>query len=80
MAGEVSVVKLLEPQKILGSGNGFEIKTKLLVLRCFYHWSGKEGKRRDTRTAMQLNIFRPKSMKQGGNFVHQSNLEELPTL
>jgi hypothetical protein len=35
MAGEVSVLKLLEPQKILGSGNGFEIKTKLLVLRCF---------------------------------------------
>jgi hypothetical protein len=33
-----------------GSGNGFEIKTKLLVLKCFYHQSGKEGKRRDTKT------------------------------
>ncbi len=80
MAGEVSVLKLLEPQKILGSGNGFEIKTKLLVLRCFYHWSGKEGKRRDTKTAMQLDILFPKNVKQGGNFVHHSNLEELPTL
>jgi hypothetical protein len=67
MAGEVSVLKLLEPQKILGSGNGFEIKTKLLVRRCFYHWSGKEGKRRDTKTAMQLDILFPKNMKQGGN-------------
>ncbi len=66
--------------KSSGSGNGFEIKTKLLVLRCFYHWSGKEGKRRDTKTAMQLDILCPKNMKQGGNFVHHSNLEELPTL
>jgi len=38
--------------KSSGSGNGFEIKTKLLVLRCFYHWSGKERKRRDTKTAI----------------------------
>jgi len=29
---------------------------------------------------MQLDILCPKKMKQGGNFVHHSNLEELPTL
>ncbi len=28
---------------------------------------------------MQLDILCPKNMKQGGNFVHHSNLEELPT-
>ncbi len=65
MAGEVSVLKLREPQKVPGSGNAFEIKTKLLVLRGFYNWSGKEGKRRDTKTAMQLDILCPKNMKQG---------------
>jgi hypothetical protein len=63
-----------------GSANGFEIKTKLLVLRCFYHGSGKEGKRMDTKTAMQLDILFPSNREQGGNFVHHSNLEELPTL
>jgi hypothetical protein len=36
-----------------------------LVLRGFYNWSGKEGKRRDTKTAMQLDILCPKNMKQG---------------
>ncbi len=29
---------------------------------------------------MQLDILCPKNMEQGGNFVHHSNLEELPTL
>jgi hypothetical protein len=66
--------------KSSGSGNGFEIKTKLLVLRRFYLCIGKEGKRRDTKTAMQPDILCPKNMKQVGNFVHHSYLEELPTL